>query len=118
MTNCNAFRQKKFKPLRFSTISHLVILGVIANIPLSMSAEVETQILSADEIKSTEVESDDRLELKTSVIKGNKELPQVLYIVPWQTIKKEEKAPGNLVLHSLYGDIFTPVTPEKIATDR
>lgn len=56
-------------------------------------------------------EPTDRVELRTSFIKGNKELPQVLYIVPWQEIKKVSLKPENMVLHSLYGDIFQPVTP-------
>lgn len=55
-------------------------------------------------------ETDDRVELKTSFIKGNKELPQVLYIVPWQTVKQVKQKPKNMELHSLYGDIFQPVT--------
>jgi len=55
--------------------------------------------------------SSDRVELKTSFIKGNKELPQALYIVPWQEIKKTKATEENIVLHSLYGDIFQPVTP-------
>lgn len=55
-------------------------------------------------------ESDDFVELKTSFIKGNKELPQVLYIVPWQTVKQVKQKPKNMELHSLYGDIFQPVT--------
>lgn len=57
-------------------------------------------------------DSEDRVELKTSFIKGNKELPQVLYIVPWQSIKTVKKKPENMVLHSLYGDIFQPVTAQ------
>ena len=55
----------------------------------------------------------DRVELKTSFIKGNKELPQVLYIVPWQTIKQGKKKTTNMVLHSLYGNIFQPVTEQE-----
>jgi len=57
----------------------------------------------------------DRVELTTSFIKGNKELPQTLYIVPWQEIKKVSKKQENMVLHSLYGDIFQPMIPENIA---
>jgi len=59
----------------------------------------------------------DRVELKTSFIKGNKELPQVLYqvlyIVPWQTIKQVKKKASNMELHSLYGNIFQPVTEKE-----
>ena len=57
--------------------------------------------------------ADDELELNTSFVKGNKELPQMLYIVPWQDMKtkKGKKAAQNLTLHSLFGDIFEPVLP-------
>jgi len=69
---------------------------------------------AANSAENKKTEPVDRLELKTSFIKGNKELPQVLYIVPWQEIKKTTKKPENMVLHSLYGDIFQPVTPEEL----
>lgn len=57
--------------------------------------------------------ADDELELDTTFIKGNKELPQMMYIVPWQDMKtkKGKKAAQNLTLHSLFGDIFDPVLP-------
>lgn len=56
---------------------------------------------------------DDELELDTTFIKGNKELPQMMYIVPWQDMKtsRGKKAAQNLTLHSLFGDIFEPVLP-------
>lgn len=59
--------------------------------------------------------ADDTRKLDTTIIKGNKEAPQILYMVPWQetktsTRKKEQK----LVLHSLFGDLFDPVLPEKL----
>lgn len=54
---------------------------------------------------------EDRIELKTTTIKGNKELPRVLYIVPWKDIKTTEKPQQQLVLHSLFGDLFDPVVP-------
>ncbi|MCP4321096.1 MAG: hypothetical protein GY951_14750 [Psychromonas sp.] len=60
-------------------------------------------------------ETEDKVELTTTFIKGNKELPQTLYIVPWQTIKKTTSTPENMVLHSLYGDIFQPVTNDDLA---
>ncbi|PKG83039.1 hypothetical protein CXF85_11880 [Colwellia sp. 75C3] len=82
----------------------LVILAVVF---------VDTKALANDE--QATAEPVDRVELKTSFIKGNKELPQVLYIVPWQEIKKTTKKPKNMVLHSLYGDIFQPITPADIS---
>jgi hypothetical protein len=76
-----------------------------------------TSALTAEQQTTTEqdvAEPVDRVELKTSFIKGNKELPQVLYIVPWQEIKKATLKPENMVLHSLYGDIFQPVTTKSL----
>lgn len=51
---------------------------------------------------------DDNVELSTTYIKGNKELPNALYIVPWQKIKSKKITQENLQLHSLFGDIFQP----------
>ncbi len=55
------------------------------------------------------------IKLKTLKIHGNKELPKMLFIVPW---KKSDNSAGQekaqqLVLHSLYGDLFDPITPEQ-----
>lgn len=55
--------------------------------------------------------SQDQIELKTTTIKGNKELPKILYIVPWKEVKSAKKAQQELVLHSLFGDLFDPVLP-------
>lgn len=57
------------------------------------------------------VQAEDRIELKTTTIKGNKELPRVLYIVPWKDVKTAAKPRQELVLHSLFGDLFDPVVP-------
>ena len=55
----------------------------------------------------------DEIELKITTIKGNKELPKILYLVPWKDIKRNKKAERKLVLHSLFGDLFDPVLPGK-----
>jgi len=66
----------------------------------------------------TTVHAEDELELDTTFIKGNKELPQMMYVVPWQDMKTEsgKKAAQNLTLHSLFGDIFDPVLPTKTSS--
>ena len=51
----------------------------------------------------------DRIELESIFIKGNKEFPQILYIVPWQDMKAKGHKEQTLVLHSLFGDLFDPV---------
>lgn len=58
--------------------------------------------------------AEDKIELRTTTIKGNKELPKILYVVPWKDIKKSKKAERKLVLHSLFGDLFDPVLPQQI----
>ena len=55
--------------------------------------------------------AEDEIELRTTIIKGNKELPKILYVVPWKDIKQTRKAEQKLVLHSLFGDLFNPVLP-------
>jgi len=55
------------------------------------------------------VQAADRLELQTTFIKGNTEMPQIIYIVPWQDMKQEKNKEQTLVLHSLFGDLFEPV---------
>ena len=55
--------------------------------------------------------SEDKIELRTTTITGNKELPKILYIVPWKEVKQNKVAERKLVLHSLFGDLFNPVLP-------
>jgi len=57
--------------------------------------------------------AEDKIELRTTTIKGNKELPKILYVVPWKDIKRTKKAERKLVLHSLFGDLFDPVLPHQ-----
>ena len=58
-------------------------------------------------------DTEDRIELEMTTIKGNKELPKILYIVPWKDVKKSRKEEQKLVLHSLFGDLFDPVLPKE-----
>lgn len=62
---------------------------------------------------SQQVQGADEIELRITTIKGNKELPKILYLVPWKDIKRNKKADRKLVLHSLFGDLFDPVLPGK-----
>lgn len=61
---------------------------------------------------------EDKVELETTFIKGNKELPQVLYVVPWKDMKKERRKEEIIVLHSLFGDLFDPVGPDEFSSTR
>ncbi len=54
----------------------------------------------------------DRVELESIFIKGNKEFPQILYIVPWKDMQAADHKEQTLILHSLFGDLFDPVYQE------
>ena len=56
----------------------------------------------------------EKIELESIYIRGNKEFPQILYIVPWQDMKAKGHQKQTLVLHSLFGDLFDPVYQEVI----
>ena len=63
----------------------------------------------------------ERIELESIYVKGNKEFPQTLYVVPWKDIKGKDREEQPLVLHSLFGDLFDPVddiTPHAAAKER
>lgn len=55
--------------------------------------------------------AEDRIVLEITTIKGNEELPKILYIVPWKEIEQSRNEEQKLVLHSLFGDLFDPAYP-------
>lgn len=57
------------------------------------------------------IAQEDRIELDTTTIRANKELPKILYVVPWSDTEVANQSQQKLVLHSLYGDFFEPVLP-------
>lgn len=57
--------------------------------------------------------AEDKIEMKITRIKGNKELPKLLYVVPWKDIKQSKHEERKLELHSLFGDLFDPVIPRQ-----
>lgn len=58
-------------------------------------------------------QAEDQIELETTTIRGNKELPKILYLIPWKEIKRSKSNEGQeLVLHSLFGNLFEPMAPE------
>jgi len=74
-----------------------------------------TILISLCIISVTTVQAEDRLELETTFIKGNKEMPQILYVVPWKDIKSSKKKEQQIVLYSLFGDLFEPVNPDELS---
>lgn len=59
----------------------------------------------------------ERIEMETTTIKGNTELPKYLYVVPWQDKAQTKREEQKLVLHNLYGDLFDPVMPAYIPAE-
>lgn len=53
-------------------------------------------------------------EVEGMTVRGNRELPKVLYILPWKRLDSIDTQ-QELVLHSLYGDMFDPVDPVSFA---
>lgn len=60
---------------------------------------------------SIAIQAEDRIDLETTIIKGNTELPQILYVVPWKEDKAKASNQQKLVLHSLFGDLLDPQVP-------
>lgn len=61
--------------------------------------------------QATHAIAEDEMKLELSVIKGNKELPKVLYIMPWKRLPSDNLE-QKLILHSLFDDVFEPIEPE------
>jgi len=64
---------------------------------------------------STSSFAEDKIEMKMTRIQGNKELPKLLYVVPWKDIKHNKHDERKLQLHSLFGDLFDPVLPSQVS---
>ena len=73
----------------------------------------KTSVIIVLMVLSLNVMARDEIELRTTTIKGNKELPKIIYVVPWKDIKQGKKGERKLVLHSLFGDLFDPVLPRQ-----
>lgn len=58
--------------------------------------------------------AEDRIELETTRIKGNQELPQILYVVPWKDMESTKDAEQKLVLHDFFGELYSPVVPAQM----
>lgn len=61
--------------------------------------------------------SEDTIILKTIKIKGNKELPKILYVVPWQEADKTKQKSQKLKLHDFFGDLYQPLSAEAPKTE-
>ena len=66
---------------------------------------------------SSWTQAGEKIELKTTTIKGNKELPKILYLVPWQDAEDDELKSQKLMLHSLFTDLYEPLLPDAPANN-
>ena len=69
-------------------------------------------------INPSKVIAEIEIKMDTTTIKGNTDLPKIIYIVPWKQTKKTKHTEQELIIHSLYdGDILSPVLPDEILTN-
>lgn len=63
--------------------------------------------------------ADENIEVETTRIKANKEQPNVLYVVPWKEMEKDQHTDQKLVLHDFFGDLYDPLLPanSELTTD-
>lgn len=54
---------------------------------------------------------EDKIELETTRIKANKELPQILYMVPWKDFETPKGKNQKLRLHDFFGGLYDPLLP-------
>jgi len=75
---------------------------------------VKRILLLAIFLCTTAQAQDDKIQLETTRIKANKELPQILYIVPWKDFKSTQGDDHKLRLHNFFGDLYDPVLPSQL----
>jgi len=56
--------------------------------------------------------AEQRIELKSSTITGNSELPKILYVVPWKKVAATE-INYKLTVHGINDDVLKPIDPEE-----
>lgn len=54
--------------------------------------------------------AEDKIKLETITIKGNKELPKILYVVPWQEAARTKQKEQKLKLHRFFGELYEPLS--------
>lgn len=60
---------------------------------------------------SSQLHAETAVELETTRITTNEELPQVLFIVPWKDLATGPARRYKLQLHNLFGDLYQPQLP-------
>jgi hypothetical protein len=81
---------------------------------LSLDVSAQQPAQQTDTNPSPSGSSQQTLNVETTTIKGNTELPKFLYVVPWQEKRSKSSDTQKVVIHNIYGDLFDPVLPERI----
>lgn len=55
------------------------------------------------------IAKEENVEVDATRIKANKDLPKVLYVVPWKDMESNKNTDQKLVLHDFFGDLYYPV---------
>jgi hypothetical protein len=58
---------------------------------------------------------EENVEVDATRIKANKDLPKVLYVVPWKDMESNKNVDQKLVLHDFFGDLYDPVLASSTA---
>lgn len=64
-------------------------------------------------IYSTALFADSDIVIKKDIIKGNSELPKIMYIIPWQTTLTETKFKG-VQLENYLDSLIKPFHPHRV----
>lgn len=75
---------------------------------------IKTLLMCFIALASSYALSDDTQSVDTTHIRASKELPKVLYVVPWKDINSRDDTEQKLVLHNFFGDLYDPVLPDEI----
>ncbi len=59
----------------------------------------------------------DNQDVDTTHIRASKELPKVLYVVPWKDLEARKDTEEKLVLHDFFGDLYEPVLPSEFTSN-
>ncbi|WP_051234623.1 hypothetical protein [Marinimicrobium agarilyticum] len=58
------------------------------------------------------------IEMDATTIKANKELPKLLYIIPWKdTELAEATGERKILIPELFGDFYQPVLPGELTSE-
>jgi len=92
--------------LRYFTVAGISLFSSV------LFAEEPVSLLSEGDVKAV-IADRDVINLDGVQIRGNKELPQILYIVPWQEVETKRRVKEqDIVLFSLSERRIKPVIPD------